>query len=216
MVLKKQDDQPPELRAVSTIYTALKELDPPAQLRAVRYAAEMLGLSLSDSAKEHSRHSDSALAADRGGDASQNDPPPVLPTSQDVDDAEGINAVALKWLKRSAIEPSKLQHLFSLGINEIDLVAGNVPGSSKRERMRNVLLLKGVAAYLGTGVARISSEQLKEASLHYDAYDVANHARYLKEFAADVGGTKESGYTLTARGLTAATQLVREMLSSKP
>jgi hypothetical protein len=116
---------------------------------------------------------------------------------------------------QSGIEPSKLQQLFSLGIDEIDLVAKNVPGSSKRERLRNVILLKGVAAYLSMGAPRISSEQLKEASLHYNAYDVANHARYIKEFAADVGGTKEAGYTLTARGLTAATELVKELLSSK-
>ena len=82
--------------------------------------------------------------------------------------------------------------------------------------MRSVLLLKGIAAYLGTGAARVTYEQLKEASLHYDAYDSANFASYIKSFASEAGGTKESGYTLTARGLTTATDLVRGMLSPKP
>lgn len=215
MVSKKQDDQPPELRAVSTIYTALKELDPPVQIRAIRYAAEMLGLTLGDPETVSARFGGDSKSADRSEDTIQIDVPPALPASQGADDAEGINAVALKWIKRSDIELSKLQKLFSLGIDEIDLVAKSIPGSSKREKLRNVILLKGVAAYLSTGTPRISSEQLKEASLHYGAYDVGNHARSLKEFAADVAGTKEAGYTLTARGLTAATELVKEMLSSQ-
>jgi hypothetical protein len=149
------------------------------------------------------------------GDVLVADPPPALSSSQSADDSEGINAVALRWIRRSGIELPKLQQLFSLGIDEIDLVAKNVPGSSKRERLRNVILLKGVAAYLSTGTPRISSEQLKEASLHYNAYNETNHAKYLKGFAPDVGGTKGAGYTLTARGLAAATELVKEILSSK-
>jgi hypothetical protein len=119
----------------------------------------------------------------------------------------------LKWIKRSGLEPKKLQTLFSLGIDEIDLVAKSVPGTSKRERMRNVLLLKGVAAYLGTGVARMTHEQIKEACLHYNAYDAGNFSKYLKSFAADVGGTKKAGYTLSPRGLTSATALLSEMLA---
>jgi hypothetical protein len=78
--------------------------------------------------------------------------------------------------------------------------------------MRSVLLLKGIAAHLGTGVLRMTYEQLKEACLHYNAYDGTNFARYLKAFAVDVGGAKEAGYTLTARGLTAATDLIKELL----
>ena len=118
-------------------------------------------------------------------------------------------------MKRSDLDSKSLQSLFSLGIEEIDLVAKSVPGSSKRERTRNVLLLKGIAAYLGTGTPRITYEQLKEACLHYNAYDATNFATYLKSFTADAGGTKEAGYTLTPRGLTAGTDLVKELLPSK-
>jgi hypothetical protein len=72
-----------------------------------------------------------------------------------------------------------------------------------------------MAAYLGTGVARVSYEQLKEACIHYGAYDGTNFARYLKEFASDAGGGKETGFTLTARGTSGATELIRELLASK-
>jgi len=209
MANKKVEDTP-EIDAYRTVYLALKSLDPPAQLRVLRYSAEMLGLKSespgasgrASSDQEENQSSDSTASAS-------------TPDAQTSDDIEGINAVALKWMRRSNLNPKSLQTLFSLGIDEIDLVAKSVPGTSKRERMRNVLLLKAIAAYLGTGAARVTYEQLKEASLHYNAYDANNFAAHIKSFAPDVGGTKESGFTLTARGLTAATDLIKEMLASK-
>lgn len=203
-------EQPAELLAVSAIYAALKDLDPAAQNRALRYAAEMLGLNLISS----DRPSIATESNENLTERTHIETPTVLPASQASEETEGINAVALKWLKRSGIELTKLQELFSLGIDEIDLVAKNVPGTSKRERLKNVLLLKGIAAYLSSGTPRVSAQQLKEASLHYGAYDVANHARYLSQFSAEAGGTKETGYTLTARGITTATELVKSLLAS--
>jgi hypothetical protein len=210
-VANKKIEDTPEIDAYRTVYLALKPLDPPAQLRVLRYSAEMLDLKFeipsvggrTSSDQEENQLSDSVMSTSTS-DAQQSD-----------DDVEGINAVALKWMRRSNLNPKSLQTLFSLGIDEIDLVAKLVPGTSKRERMRNVLLLKAVAAYLGTGAARVTYEQLKEASLHYSAYDATNFAAHIKSFAPDVGGTKETGFTLTARGLTAATGLVKEMLTSK-
>jgi len=215
MALKKQNEQPSELQAVAVIYDALKALDPPVQLRALRYAAEMLGISLNNTDGRHDRRNKDTNLPDQDSGGPQIELPPNTLQTPDDDHAEGINAVALKWIRRSDIDVKELQQLFSLGIDEIDLVAKKIPGKSKRERLRNVILLKGVAAYLSSGTPRISNDQLKEASLHYNAYDVANHAKYLKDFSGDVSGTKESGYTLSARGLTAATELVKEMLSSK-
>ena len=105
--------------------------------------------------------------------------------------------------------------LFSLGVDEIDLVAKKVPGDNKKDRMHSVLLLKGIAAYLSSGVARFTHQQLKEACLHYDAYDGNNFASYLKDFAGEVSGTKSGGYTLTPRGLTAATEMIKDLVSAK-
>jgi hypothetical protein len=92
----------------------------------------------------------------------------------------------------------------SLGLDEIDLVAKSIPGKSKNERTRSVLLLQGVASYLSTGVARVTHDKVKEACLHYDAWDSDNFARYLRNLSREVGGNRESGYMLTAAGLTAA------------
>jgi hypothetical protein len=210
---EKLPDEPPELKAVSTIYSALKTLDRPIQIRAIRFVAEMLGLDLAAlSRREHSFEPHE----DRLGTPDTQISAPPLPAEESADDeVEGINAVALKWMKRSGLDPRGLQTLFSLGIDEIDLVAQSVPGRSKRERMRSVVLLKAIAAYLSAGVPRTSYEQLKQACLHYNAFDATNFATYLKSFAAEVGGGKETGYTLTPRGLAAATDLIKEILASK-
>lgn len=179
-------------------------------MRVLRYVAAMLELTFNiptENADATTERRDSVEAAVVV--------PDVQNQSHTEGDIEGISPVALKWMKRSGLEPKGLQKLFSLGIDEIDLVAKDVPGKKTKERMHSVLLLKGIAAYLGTGVARVTHEQLKEACLHYNAYDGSNFASYMKTFASEVGGAKEGGYTLSARGLTAGTDLVRGLLTTK-
>ena len=118
-------------------------------------------------------------------------------------------------MKRNGLKADQLSSMFSLGVDEIDLVAKKVPGATKKDRMRSVFLLKGVAAYLGSGTARVSHDQIKEACLHYDAFDNTNFSKYLKTMSSEVSGGKEAGYTLTARGLTEATELIRKELTPK-
>jgi len=55
---------------------------------------------------------------------------------------------------------------------------------------------------------------MKEACLHYGAFDSPNHAKYIKGMASEVSGTEETGYQLRARGLTEATTLVKGLVKS--
>ena len=210
---KKPSGEPAEIKAIGTVYNALKGLDATAQARVLRYASEMLEIAVRPTASNRRDPEDSS---------SNRTIEPVLQVSPapspelDVEtDSDGISAVGLKWMRRSGLDPKNLQSLFSLGIDDIDLVAEAVPGSNKKDRMRSVLLLKGIAAYLGSGAARITHEQIKEACLHYDAYDSTNFSKYLKSLSSEISGTKEAGYTLSARGLTAGTELVKEILAPK-
>jgi hypothetical protein len=148
---------------------------------------------------------------DDGGD----DPAPVTgaqPTSEDAD-GDGLSPVAIKWMRRNDLDIAKLSKLFSLGLDELELVAKKVPGKNKKDRMRSVLLLTCVASYLSTGASRAKHDAVKQACVHYDAYDMANFAAYLKTFSREVGGTKQSGYSLSAAGMTAATELITSMVS---
>jgi len=143
---KKANHGASEIDAIGKVFEALRGIDSSAQNRVLRYVAEMLGLRLQtpDVAQEESSEQSSMVLPhmSAAGDA------------QAADEAEGINSVALKWMKRSGLHPKGLQNFFSLGIDDIDLVAKLVPGDNKKERMRSVLLLKAIAAYLSTGVPR--------------------------------------------------------------
>jgi hypothetical protein len=195
--VKPIDD--PEIIAISEVYAALKDLDTEARSRVLSYVAGKFNIS--------------SLASIERDLIPQQAPSLLMETSQGVvdDELEGISPAGKKWIARNGIKPSKLMVVFSLGVDEIDLVSQSVPGTKKAQRMRNVFLLKGIAAYLGTGVARFTHEQIKEACLHYDAWDGPNFANIFKTMSAEVSGNKETGYTLTAKGISEATNLLKSM-----
>lgn len=204
---KVGETRDPEIEAIALVNAALKDLESHAQQRVLDYVARKLGLHVpavghrpsevadadDDAQSEFSRSEDHTLAIN-------------------AEDFDGINSVAKKWITRSGFTADQLSLLFSIGGDEIELIAKRVPGKTKRDRMRSVFLLKGVAAYLASGAARVTYEQVKEACLHYDAFDGGNFSKYLASMAAEISGTTKSGYTLTARGIVAATDIVRETL----
>lgn len=201
----------PEITAISLVYMALKDLDPGAQGRVLNYVASKLGMPIEQAKRER-------LKSGQGIE----DPVVIHPPGAESEsteenghtDLDGISPAGKKWMTRNGLTGDQLSAIFSLGVDDIDLVAKNVPGKGKRERMRNVFLLKGIAAYLGTGVARFTHEQVKEASLHYDAFDATNFAANLKSLISEVSGDKSAGYTLTTRGLTNGTELVKSLVAA--
>jgi hypothetical protein len=198
----------PEIEAIGVVHDTLQGLDAAAQQRVLDYVARKLLLRPPAGAPEPPRYSaedPSALPAKAHT---------ALQEGAASDNLEGVSPIAMKWMKRNGLTAAAISKLFSLGGDEIDLVAQTVRGKSKRDRMHSVLLLKGVASYLSTGAARFTHEQVKEACLHYDAYDSTNFARYMRAFAPEVSGSKDSGYTLTARGLAAATDLIKEIATA--
>jgi hypothetical protein len=199
----------PEIAALRQVYLALKDLDADAQNRVLEYVARRLNLK----AAAHS------APAPAGATESVPKNDTIIEPHQNVEDVnhgseeelDGISPVAKKWMRRNGLDGTQLASLFSLGGDEIDLVAKKVPGKGKKDKMRSVFLLKGVAAYLGSGAPRFKDEEVRETCEHYGAYDQTNFASSLKSFASIVSGTKASGYTLTTRGLTEATELLKEI-----
>ena len=202
-------DRDPELDAMRIVYAALKDLGPDAQNRVLDYVLRRLGLIRRE-------------VGDAGGSQLTEEPSSRLPIGKGQDEAptidsdgpdelEGVSLIAKKWLRRNGLAPGQLSPIFSLGAEEIDLIARGVNGRSSKDKLRSVVLLQGVAGYLGGGAARITDQKLREVASHYDAYDRPNFARYMKELAPEVTGTKEGGYTLTNRGLAAAAELIKGM-----
>lgn len=206
--MSEQPEPDQEILAITTVHAALKNLDPAAQSRVIEYVARKLGVTTSPSNSESNRGRDTTPVPP----SHDSDEPAVEVSDSKADnESDGISPVAQKWMRRNKLSASQLSSTFSIGGDEIDLIANKVPGDSSKARMHNVFLLKGVAAYLAGGAPRFSHEQVKETCLHYDAYDVSNFASNLKKLAPDISGTKETGYVLTARGLANATELVQKM-----
>lgn len=219
-VRELKDDGGPdvELQAVATVYNALKPLDAQAQERVLDYVLRRLSLKApsggtfyrKDERTEDYSSAD-VLHSQPESEQAKND---AAVEHQQDEGLEGISPVAQKWMRRNGLSESQLSSLFSLGVDEIDLIAKAVPGNKKKDKMRSVLLLEGVASYLGTGAARVDYEKLKQAVGHYGADPGGNFWSYMKDFNAEVSGSTSSGFTLTSRGLTAATELVKEMAAS--
>ena len=205
---KKTIDKPDsEIVAISEVYSALKGLEQDALSRVLNYVAGKLKVPLGTyeaQAEQRREWLEPALAASPRESAAEI-------KREASEGLEGISPVAKKWMSRNGLDANRLSSIFSLGIDEIDLVAKAVPGKNKKARMHSVFLLKGIAAYLGTGAARFSHEQMKEACLHYDAFDAANFAANIAALSSEISGNKEAGYTLTARGLSTATDMVKEL-----
>ena len=197
----------PEIAAMTLVLDALKRLEASSQQRVLDYVAGRLDLRRGEDRQ-------GAIQA-YGSETAEAAHSHSTETGEATSDLEGISPVAIRWMRRNSLTAEGLSTIFSLGVEDIDLVAKTVPGRNKKERMHSVILLKGIASYLGGGVARVSHDQIKEACLHYDAFDSANFATYMKSFGPEVAGSKESGYALTARGITTATETLRSLLEAK-
>lgn len=197
----------PEIAAIGEVFAALKGLESEAQSRVLLYVAQKLKIEgatlVTETSSKRSDEDQREEAADERG----------AQTKQEAqDELEGVSPPGKKWMTRSGFRATALSKVFSLS-DEIDLIAETVPGESNRQRVRSVFLLKGMAAYLASGAARFSHEQIKEACLHYDAYDATNFSTYVKSISSEVSGTKDTGYTLTPRGINSATEMVKKMIN---
>ena len=111
----------PEIVAIGEVYAALKNLDGAAQTRVMNYVAQKLNISF-----------EVPLTETYTSDQQSRDLPigKTEPWAKPVaeDDLEGVSPVAKKWMTRNGLKTSQISTIFSLGVDEIDLVAKTVPG----------------------------------------------------------------------------------------
>jgi hypothetical protein len=216
----KDIEQDMELNAMATVYNALRPLDGEAQKRVLEYVLNRLALKnqisspvdmpgklrlQNDQSIEYpdERPIHSSTADEHSGN------------EQSIEGLEGVSPIAQKWMRRNGFSESQLSLLFSIGGDEIDLVAQSVPGKTTKQKFRNILLLQGAASYLSGGAPRIDYNKLKQALGHYGADPEKNMWAYLKSLSAEVSGTTASGFVLTARGMNASTELIKEIVGKK-
>jgi Rieske Fe-S protein len=61
---------------------------------------------------------------------------------------------------------------------------------------------------LQSGGTDFSEDTARQYCQHLGCYDSPNHSKYLKGFGNKITGSKDSGWKLTAPGLTAAAKLI--------
>jgi hypothetical protein len=198
-----------EIGAIGIVHGALEKLESDARVRVLSYVGNMFGISIGLGGQSDIDHPLEARVVEP--ERSKEREIAAGEDSQNPSDLEGISPVARKWMARNSLDASKLGSIFSLGVDEIDLIAKTVPGKTKTEKAQNVFLLKGAASYIGTGASRFTHEQIKETCVHYGAYDGTNFASQIKSFSGTVSGSKNTGYALTTRGLSEATALIASM-----
>lgn len=208
MTISTSTEPDPEIVAISEVYAALVGLEPEAQARILQFVTAKLKVPVA--AAPVNQIANEAMSEDLHHGTSVSEHPDIR---DEVDEElEGISPAGRRWMTRSGLQSSQLSLIFSIGGDEIDLIAKKVPGASKTQRQRSVFLLKLLASYLATGAARLTFQDAKETCLHYDAFDSSNFSTYLKGMASEVSGSKETGYTLSARGMSSATEMVKSML----
>ena len=141
--------------------------------------------------------SSSSQAADTHVDADSSDAFP------------GVSAAAVPWLKKAGVTRNQLEQHLHLdgGTAKVISLPGNA--SKRIDQVLNTYLMQGFAAFLTNGDASFTDKEARGLCEHFGCYDATNHAKYVKEFGNKITGSKNSGWKLTAPGLTAAAELVK-------
>ncbi len=122
-----------------------------------------------------------------------------------------IGPNAKRWLRQNHIDESDLHEVFYIQQGNVEIIAHDVPGSSKRAKTRSCYLIAGIRSLLSTDQADFGESEAVEFCRHVGCYDSANHANTRKELGNQLRGHKETGFSLSAPGLRAAGDLVKTM-----
>lgn len=164
--------------------------------------------------KERKRTVDTAMLflkshPTEGADVTQDDDP------YEQEDASQLPDKAAFWLKRSKLKLSDLEEVFHFEGDEVEVIAPDVPDSGSRAKTQQCYILLGIKNLLQTGQATIDDKEARNLCDEMGCYDSANHAKAVKDLGNQVTGDKDKGFTLTAPGLRAGAELLKQMTATE-
>lgn len=118
---------------------------------------------------------------------------------------------ARTWMKQNGVLLEELQQVLHLEDGSADVIAGDLPGKSTKEKTYTAYILTGLSKLFSTGTPTFDDKIARALCESSGCYDAANHAVHIKNRGNEFTGTKEKGWTLTAPGLKRAAGLVKEM-----
>jgi hypothetical protein len=121
---------------------------------------------------------------------------------------------AMRWIQKHAITREMLEELYHLGDEGMDIIAGSVPGASKREMTINCYLLSGIRGLLKNDAPTLDETETVAVCKRLTAYDKNNHPSNRLAVGNKINGSRPT-FTLTGPGETAAAELIRRMTAPK-
>ena len=79
-------------------------------------------------------------------------------------------------LRSNGVTHDELEEVFHFSGGNVEVIASDLPGDSKRERTAQSYLLEGFRAFLETGEAKFSDDAAMQLTRRFGAFDVNNHS----------------------------------------
>ena len=185
----------PDLPAITTeLYKLLEPHEPDVRERAIKATMMMLGGNLQVTTPDKQLSSE-VLEEDHDG------PPLALKVKS--------------WMRAHGITREQLGHVFHLDGGACEVLPSEAPGKTGKEKTINVYVLTGISAFLQTGETRFDDKTARDVCKAMGCFNEGNHAYYLKGRGNVLGGTKDSGWTLTGPGLKLGAELIKNLAGEK-
>jgi hypothetical protein len=121
-----------------------------------------------------------------------------------------IGPKAMRWIQRNAFTRGALEEIYHLENDGMDIIAGSIPGASKREKTINCYLLSGIRGLLRSDLPTLDEAETIAVCKRLTAYDRNNHTANRAAVGNRING-KRPTFTLTGPGETAAAELIKQM-----
>jgi hypothetical protein len=121
-----------------------------------------------------------------------------------------IGPKALKWIQKNSIDRTRLEEVFHLNGENIEVTASEVPGNGKKEMTVNSYLLSGLRGLLQFDEPRLNESETLDLCKRLTSYDKNNHTTWRKAVGNKMTGTKPD-FLLTGPGEKAAAELIKQM-----
>lgn len=177
----------PDLPTIATeLYKLLEPHEPDVRQRAIKAAMVMLG-----DAQAPLADTITSLDDDGGGLA--------LPTKVKV------------WMKANNLSREQLGQVLHLDGGSCEVLSSEPPGKTVKEKTINAYVLTGISAFVQTGEPKFDDKTARDVCRAMGVFNEGNHAYYLKGKGNVLGGTKDSGWTLTGPGLKLGAELIKQL-----
>jgi hypothetical protein len=135
-----------------------------------------------------------------------------LGEEQDEADAGSVEVhpLAKQWMKKNGVTSEQLEHFFHFDQGQVIPIALPGNAASKKEQSLNAYMTVGLARFLASGDSAFTDADARKFCEQSGCYDGPNHSKIVKELKNRVTGSKSVGWKLTAPGLSAVAELVKQ------